>query len=97
MAKRIICFIFFLLISFSSLSLCASASYEPDFSRSDVKAYYLYNPENNLYMAEHGADKVIAPAATVKMMTAEKTTDDPPAFSFPAKRNITKNDTRSVA
>lgn len=55
------------------LMLCATSipalAFELNTSDASVEGYYLYNIENDLIMAEHGADKAIFPSSTVKMMT----------------------------
>lgn len=71
MLKKTVSLVIFCIILFSSLSFSLSAAnYELDTDSASVGAYYLYNFENSLCMAEYGADDVISPSATVKMMTA---------------------------
>ena len=70
MLKKIVSFMIFFVVLFSSLFFSASANYTLNSNGSDVDSYYLYNFENNLYMAEYGVETIIAPSATVKMMTA---------------------------
>lgn len=71
MLKKTVSLVIFCIILFSSLSFFLSAAdYELADDDASVGAYYLYNYENGLCMAEHGTDDMISPSATVKMMTA---------------------------
>lgn len=69
--KRSISFLIFFIVLFSSFSFAShAADFTPDRDGANIESYYLYNVENNFYMAEYGVEKIISPSATAKMMTA---------------------------
>ena len=71
MLKKTLLFVLFCAFLFSSFSYFAFADdFTPSDSETSVGAYYLYNYENNMFMAERATDEIIYPSATAKMMTA---------------------------
>ena len=70
--KKSVSLLIFFIILLSSFSFTAQAetSFYPDKNGAEIASYYLYNIENNYYMAEHEAGKIVSPSATAKMMTA---------------------------
>ena len=70
MLRKIITFVIFSAILFSSFSLHVYADYEPNEDDASVGAYLLYNIENDMVMAEKDASKTIPLSSTVKIMTA---------------------------
>lgn len=68
------------MINMTYLAVSIDAADADNYKVGNVDAYYLYNFENDRVLAESGADKVLYPASTVKIMTgivaAETFADD---------------------
>lgn len=69
MLKKVILFILLTAALFSSFSLYANA-WNLSESEGESEAYYLYNFENELVMAQKNINKIIEASSTVKLMTA---------------------------
>lgn len=69
MLHRIITFAIFMSVVFS-LCFIPVGAYDLDIGDVTVDAYYLYNFENEIVMAESNTDSLIFPSSTVKIMSA---------------------------